>query len=968
MTAIVKKKKFIAFVLILVLAGIFILFNSVLAQDQFGLNTAAGIGLAQNDLKTTIVNIVRIFLGFLGLVAVILIIYAGFIWMTAAGDENKIERAKKIILGAVIGLIIILSAFAIVSFILGKWTVIITPPEPCISGDTASCGPQGCGSKACVNESWGPCNTNTNACDLILLNKLSYIEYFRSDKIPGAGGTLLNWTRKISYNFSGVVGVPKIDDLSVGAYARNRGGSITDMRLYNIEGFEATNFIDYGPFNPAQTPNEEFDTQIIWDTSVLNLQLKWKIKTHVVPIGMATPFESPAIKTIVRSPNCFNGIQDSQAPYGETGIDCGGDPNSQYYCGACGGESCGNQCLNENCSSGVCLPAGCMCAREPVIDWIEPDNGAAGNYITIGGRYFGSSKGKVFFGDTQGILELNPECTSTWTSNQIIVAVPAIAVEDYGKYRVIVETATGIGGLQSNGFYGGQANKLPPEIPTNFTNFTVNGIVRPGLCNVYNLDIYEKPVIPPATPVKINAGAANQTAQLVGANFPTANTQNIIWKFKPTNATTTGIDGSWSGTNSKDKVPENKKGWTNLNIYNGIQYSNPFKFLVSPGGIGDPCGETTCDANGKNCQPVDQCAAKEICQAGLTCNILATATKGACTCQQDPNFCNNNGQVEGKEECDGTAFTVGKSTCQDYAGFSGGTLSCTRSCKVDTSKCISVSTTNIPAGIGVFTWSFNTIISPPTPYSCGYDQHGACSISGCATGQRCDVQGNSDEWIEFYNPASGNIDNFGDWLLVINKNTSTISTLLPAGANTSIPKKGFFVLPRSEKFSLPPAYSGAVTIKLIPPNSPAGYYHDKIAYGGPGKLPIAMAPTSLGRKIDGLDSRNISSDPLVFTDFSVFTRSTKGVSNSAELAKAGARILINEISVGIDPCTCRPAALTTCANGLLDVGEICDHVGNEDLFQRGTGLCSDYDLGSTGRLSCKNCQIDKSSCQGPLAE
>ncbi|MFA4871486.1 MAG: LamG-like jellyroll fold domain-containing protein [Patescibacteria group bacterium] len=934
MTAIVKKKKFIAFVLILVLAGIFILFNPILAQDQFGLNSAAGIGLAQNDLKTTIVNIVRIFLGFLGLVAVILIIYAGFLWMTAGGDEKKIETAKKIILGAVIGLIIILSAFAIVSFVL---TRLAPPPaEPCVSGTIVSCGPQGCGSKICVNGSWGVCNINTSACDFILNNKLSYIKYFRSDKIPAAGNTFSNWTRNISYNFSGVVGVPKIDDLSVGAYARNRGGFITDTRLYKVEGFDGTVFTDYGPFNPNQTPNEEFDTQIAWDTSALNLQSEWKIKTHVVPSGIATPFESPAIKTKIRAPNCFNGIQDSQSPYGETGIDCGGNPASQYYCGACGGESCSNggdssQCLDENCATSVCLPINCLCAQNPIIDWIEPDNGAAGNYVTIGGRYFGNLKGAVYFGNTRANLELNPECNSTWTSNQIIVEVPAIA---QNTYQVTVQTHQDFGGLTSNS-----------------KDFILNNIVRPGLCNVYNLDIYTD------RNVKINAGSANQTGQLIGANFPTTGLKNVVWKFLPTNTTSTG--SNWAIDRARDLVPENKRGMTNLNVYNGAQYSNPFRFLVSPGGIGDPCGFAD-DSPGI-------CSAAEVCQTGLECNILATPTKPACTCQSAANFCNNNGQVEGTEECDGTAFKDNKNQCSNYPGFTGGALSCNRQCRPDTSQCVSVSTTNIPAGMGIFTWSFNTIISPPTPYSCGYDQYGACSISGCATGQRCEVQGNSDEFIEFYNPTGYTVNNFGAWLLVINKtNTSTISNFLPAGASASIPARGFFVLPRSAQFGLPPAYSGAVTIKLVRSANTA--YDDKITYGGPGKLPLAIAPTSLGRKIDGLESRSIFSDPLVFTDFSVFARSTKGVSNSAEPAKTGARLLINEISVGIDPCTCRPAALATCANGLLDVGEICDRVGNEDVFQRGTGLCSDYNIGSTGRLSCRNCQIDKSSCQGPLVD
>lgn len=93
-----------------------------------GLDAAASTGLGNTDLKVIIANIIRIILGFLGLITVGLIIYAGFVWMTAGGDESRIERAKKILVEAIIGLIIILAAFIIVSFILGKFNNAVGGP------------------------------------------------------------------------------------------------------------------------------------------------------------------------------------------------------------------------------------------------------------------------------------------------------------------------------------------------------------------------------------------------------------------------------------------------------------------------------------------------------------------------------------------------------------------------------------------------------------------------------------------------------------------------------------------------------------------------------------------------------------------------------------------------------------------------------------------------------------------------
>ncbi|MFH1030835.1 MAG: hypothetical protein V1770_06295, partial [bacterium] len=77
-------------------------------------------GMRAQDPRITIVNIIRIGLGFLGVIAVIIIIYAGYLWMTAGGSAEQIEKAKMLMRNAVIGLVIILSSFAIVSFILSK--------------------------------------------------------------------------------------------------------------------------------------------------------------------------------------------------------------------------------------------------------------------------------------------------------------------------------------------------------------------------------------------------------------------------------------------------------------------------------------------------------------------------------------------------------------------------------------------------------------------------------------------------------------------------------------------------------------------------------------------------------------------------------------------------------------------------------------------------------------------------------
>jgi hypothetical protein len=87
------------------------------------------VGLGQTDLRTTIARIIRAILGFLGVIAVSIMLYGGFTWMTSNGAEAKVEKAQKIIVAGAIGLAIILSAFAITSFVVNQLVSATTSVE-----------------------------------------------------------------------------------------------------------------------------------------------------------------------------------------------------------------------------------------------------------------------------------------------------------------------------------------------------------------------------------------------------------------------------------------------------------------------------------------------------------------------------------------------------------------------------------------------------------------------------------------------------------------------------------------------------------------------------------------------------------------------------------------------------------------------------------------------------------------------
>ena len=76
----------------------------------------------QSNLRPLIITIVDYFLGFLGLLAVIMVVYGGVTYVSSAGEDEAIGKAKKIIMYALIGMVVILLAFVLVRAILGAGT------------------------------------------------------------------------------------------------------------------------------------------------------------------------------------------------------------------------------------------------------------------------------------------------------------------------------------------------------------------------------------------------------------------------------------------------------------------------------------------------------------------------------------------------------------------------------------------------------------------------------------------------------------------------------------------------------------------------------------------------------------------------------------------------------------------------------------------------------------------------------
>lgn len=88
-------------------------------------NVSGQAGIESSQTPAQLVgNVVNVALGILGLVALGLILYAGGLWLTAAGNDDKVSDAKKIIRTTVVGIIIVGLAYAITAFII---SLVVTP-------------------------------------------------------------------------------------------------------------------------------------------------------------------------------------------------------------------------------------------------------------------------------------------------------------------------------------------------------------------------------------------------------------------------------------------------------------------------------------------------------------------------------------------------------------------------------------------------------------------------------------------------------------------------------------------------------------------------------------------------------------------------------------------------------------------------------------------------------------------------
>lgn len=131
-----KNSHKILLIIVLLIIGSFIFFHGTLARSIFGglegARETAGFS-EDTNIYSRIGTLISIALGFVGVVFLGLTLYGGFIWMMARGNEQEIEKAKKLLEAAVIGLAIVFAAYAITYFVISRLA-----PEPSTGGTTCA--------------------------------------------------------------------------------------------------------------------------------------------------------------------------------------------------------------------------------------------------------------------------------------------------------------------------------------------------------------------------------------------------------------------------------------------------------------------------------------------------------------------------------------------------------------------------------------------------------------------------------------------------------------------------------------------------------------------------------------------------------------------------------------------------------------------------------------------------------------
>ncbi|MFC1788008.1 IPT/TIG domain-containing protein [Patescibacteria group bacterium] len=610
----------------------FLFVSPVLAEgpvDQVGFESfAEQAGFSSTaDVRLIITRLIRTFLGFLGVIAVLIVLYAGTLWMTAGGNEERIKKAKKLLSNGLIGLVIILLSFAITHFIVGR---LVSSLGGGISGGGApddgyceNCGiPSGQFALESVNTECASKLQNFQL-QMVFSQKVMELGALNGGIEIKQGDKIISNSDNLELSADGRMVTFRPDTPCPDPYSAERCFAPNTKHTVTFEPTILKNQYNKVFSCPNIGCDFNFTTGsgIDIDPPFLTLQAPMPSGSDVIQGGLPELIKVKAIDDVEVSMVNFiveNELidVDDQADdevYFQTspdqwntqgydtgdrydiwaeGFDCAGhqaesesvwvtlrapncgngvlDPDYEDQID-CGGDSrsdnyCG-ACDGQSCSSDDdCAKGRCIdnvCVSHPKIKTLSPGDGAVGNLITIIGEGFGSYSP----GSSQVLINESVNLNPYECSGVISWQDDQIIIQ--------VTEAMGDGGPIMVKNAAGEIDATNDDYGPLIADFVVNDIVRPGVCRI-----------------SPESGLGGNPAKIIGNNFQDSRGSSTVYF------------GSYQSSAYQR--------WQNNNIVAVVPIVNGGNFYTQVF-----VGDNACSISGKQCTRDRECTLdEEICVLG----------------------------------------------------------------------------------------------------------------------------------------------------------------------------------------------------------------------------------------------------------------------------------------------------------------------------------------------------------------